>query len=564
MEAIVGTLAHAVLTDGKQSRQQTPWMPERMIPMKSNDHIRERRLRFSPALCRELLRSRYAQPGERGIADIRHRVARALASVESPSKALHWTQQFESAMQCGFLPGGRINAAAGTDLQATLINCFVQPLAPQRTGRDESGRPGLALALEESAITMRMGGGVGVDLSALPSVRQPAAEAGLDPVSVILTMESRGQRLATVGTRRAAQMALVSIDHPDSRAVIDLKRHHRLQTVTLSVVIPDAFMVSLDRQDAGGRAARASWQVLLRAAWDTGSPGVVFIDKVNRDNNLSDIEHLGACNPCGEQFLPDYGACDLGSIDLTRLVRHPFRADARFDFDALARLVPVAVRALDNVISLTHWPLPQQAQAARMTRRIGLGVTGLADALIMLGVRYDRAPGRAMAATLVRALRNHAYRASVDLAIERGPFPNCNPSQLLRPPHFASRLPAWLKHRIARHGLRNSHLLAIAPTGTISIALAGNVSSGVEPVFAARSRRWVRLAGTMPSQRTVEDYAWRLYRSNYPGDRSLPPAWCDASSIRAIDHLRMVAALSAADRLVDQQDRQSLPTGIDR
>jgi len=269
----------------------------------------------------------------------------------------------------------------------------------------------------------------------------------------------------------------------------------------------------------------------------------VFIDQVNRDNNLGDSEHLSACNPCGEQFLPDYGACDLGSIDLTQLVLQPFRANARFDFAALARLVPVAVRALDNVITLTQWPLPQQAQAALMTRRIGLGVTGLADALIMLGLRYGRAPGRAMAATLLRTLRNHAYRASVDLAIERGPFPLCNPSQLLRPPHFASRLPAWLKHRISRHGRRNSHLLAIAPTGTISLALAGNVSSGVEPVFAPQSRRWVRLAGTAPSEHTVEDYAWRLHRSICRGDRSPPPAWCDAASIRAIDHLRMVAAL---------------------
>lgn len=269
----------------------------------------------------------------------------------------------------------------------------------------------------------------------------------------------------------------------------------------------------------------------------------MFIDQVNRDNNLGDSEHLSACNPCGEQFLPDYGACDLGSIDLTQLVLQPFRANARFDFAALARLVPVAVRALDNVITLAQWPLPQQAQAALMTRRIGLGVTGLADALIMLGLRYGRAPGRAMAATLLRTLRNHAYRASVDLAIERGPFPLCNPSQLLRPPHFASRLPAWLKHRISRHGRRNSHLLAIAPTGTISLALAGNVSSGVEPVFAPRSRRWVRLAGAAPSEHTVEDYAWRLHRSICRGDRSPPPAWCDAASIRAIDQLRMVAAL---------------------
>jgi ribonucleoside-diphosphate reductase alpha chain len=343
-------------------------------------------------------------------------------------------------------------------------------------------------------------------------------------------------------------MALIDIAHPDAGAVIDLKRHHNLHTITLSICIPDDFMRALhirpgrDRRTPFPHAQRL-WHLLLKAAFDTGNPGIVFIDQVNRTNNLSQIECLRACNPCAEQFLPDYGACDLGSIDLTRLVRNPYTPLARIDLIALDEIAQIAVRALDNVIDLTHWPLAQQASEARLTRRIGLGFTGLADALIMLGLRYDRQPGRRTAVAITRTLRNAAYRASVDLAIERGPFPLCDATRLVQPPHAASRLPADLKRLIAAHGLRNSHLLAIAPAGTISIAMAGNVSSGVEPVFAPRSVRTIRLPEGRRVERMVDDPAWRLFRKLAPNTHALPPAWCDVSSLQAEDHLRMVAAL---------------------
>lgn len=510
-------------------------------------------------VCDDIRRLRYAQPNEQTADDIRQRLAGALASVEQASHRPRRRREFLFAMRSGFIPGGRIHAGAGTTLAATLINCFVQPMAPRHYGRDARGRPGVDEALREMASTLRMGGGVGVNLSDLPARAIAGHASDLDPVSVIMKMESNGRRLAATGARRSAQMALVDIDHPDSPAVIDLKRHHRLQTVTLSVCIPDAFMQTLGscsyNPDTGSAtrtrrgepsprsAANHLWIRLLQAALDTGNPGVVFIDQVNRDNNLGDIENLRACNPCGEQYLPDYGACDLGSINLTRLVRRPFTRAARVDLVALRQLTHVAVRALDNVIELTRWPLEEQAREARLTRRVGLGITGLADALIMLGLRYDRQAGRNAAAAMLRIIRNAAYCSSVQLAIERGPFPLFEAHRLLSPPHAASRLPAFLKRRIEKYGLRNSHLLAIAPAGTISMAMADNVSSGIEPVFAPQILRRIAMPDGSQIVRSVDDHALRRLRALRPGGTALPAAWCDASTLRAVDHLRMVAAL---------------------
>ena len=494
-------------------------------------------------VCDDIRRLRYAQANEQTADDIRKRLAGAFASVEPASHRSRRQHEFLSAMRCGFIPGGRIHAAAGTSMAATLINCFVQPMAPQRRGRDARGKPGVEEALREMASTLQMGGGVGVNLSGLPARSIAGYTSGLDPVSVILKMEANGRRLASTGARRAAQMALLDIDHPDIHTVIDLKRHHRLQTVTLSVCIPDEFMQALGSDSYGPDAATHLWAPLLQAAFDTGNPGVVFIDQVNRDNNLGDIEHLRACNPCGEQYLPDYGACDLGSINLTRLVRRPFTRAARVDLVALGQLARIAVRALDNVIELTRWPLEQQAREARLTRRIGLGVTGLADALIMLGLRYDRQTGRHAAAAMLRTIRNAAYCSSVQLAIERGAFPLFEAPRLLSPPHAASRLPGFITRRIEKYGLRNSHLLAIAPAGTISLAMADNVSSGIEPVFAPQTLRRIAMPDGSVIMRPVDDHALRRFRALRPGSTALPEAWCDASTLRAMDHLRMVAAL---------------------
>jgi len=340
---------------------------------------------------------------------------------------------------------------------------------------------------------------------------------------------------------------------------MDLKRSHRLETVTLSICIPDAFMRAIESDSIESdetpfsqstRTPRLSrdtaghlWHRLLQAALDIGNPGIVLIDQVNRDNNLGGIEHMRACNPCGEQYLPDYGACDLGSINLALLVRQPFTRAAHVDLGTLCRLAHVAVRALDNVIELTLWPLEQQEREARRARRVGVGVTGLADALIMLGLRYDRQAGRNAAATMLRTLRNAAYVSSVQLAIERGAFPLFDAEQLLSPPHAASRLPRFIRRLIARHGLRNSLLLAIAPAGTISLAMADNVSSGIEPVFAPQTHRRIAMPDNTFVVRAVDDHALRCLRARRPGVDELPEGWCDVSTLRATDHLRMVAAL---------------------
>src|SRR5689334_6476001 len=568
--------------------------------MKSDDprHLRATIPATLPpqAISAEVLLEKYAKGTERTIEDVRRRVARALAAVEAPDERAQWEEAFYRAQENGFILGGRINSAAGTDLKATLINCFVQPVGDSISGNDEG--VGIYVALNEAAETMRRGGGVGYDFSHIrprgAHVRGTDSRAS-GPLSYMRVFDQSCETVESAGSRRGAQMGILRCDHPDIEAFVHAKDDGSLTNFNISVAVTDAFVAAVredgewalvhkappaadliaagaSRRDDGQWVyrtvpARALWDQIMRSTYDHAEPGVVFIDTVNRDNNLSYCEAIEATNPCGEQPLPSYGCCDLGSVDLTRFVRRPFTAQADFDFHRFAATVTVGVRMLDNVLHVTAWPLEQQRTEAMAKRRIGLGFTGLGDALIELGLRYDADEGRAMAARIAEEMRDAAYQASVEIAKEKGAFPLLDADRYLAAPRFASRLPDAIKIAIREHGIRNSHLLSIAPTGTISLAFADNASNGIEPAYSWFYKRRKRMPDDSMKEFLVEDHAYRVFRHLHgldedveiiPFDASQPrtpgepwttddgkrramltPAFVSALEMSARDHMRM-------------------------
>jgi len=541
----------------------------------SADHIHSDKIMATQPISEEVLIEKYSKGSEKTISDVNRRVARALANVELPDQQKSWESKFLQTLESGFLPAGRIQSAAGTNLSATLINCFVQPVGDS-IAHVEDGHPGIYTALTEAAETMRRGGGVGYDFS---RIRPRGAWVGSTqssasgPVSYMRVFDRSCETVESAGARRGAQMGVLRCDHPDIEEFIHAKDKGDLKNFNISVGITDEFMNAVQADDdfallhraepgfaqkeAGAYQnkdsgvwvyrklkAKALWDQIMRSTYDHAEPGVLFLDQINRDNNLSYCETIASTNPCAEQPLPPYGCCCLGSIDLTRFVINPFADNTSFDEAGFAKIVRIAVRMLDNVLDATVWPLPQQQQEASSKRRIGLGFTGLGDALVMLNLRYDTSAARDMARTISELMRDTAYDASAELAIERGAFPLFNADLYLSGQTFASRLPSNLKDRIRKQGLRNSHLLSIAPTGTISLAFADNASNGIEPAFSWTYTRKKRMVDGSFKEYAVEDHAWRLYRHLKGPNAALTPAFVTALEMSAQAHAEMVAAVA--------------------
>jgi ribonucleoside-diphosphate reductase alpha chain len=508
---------------------------------------------------------------DRTIEDTWRRIARALASAEKQDPSA-WEQRFYEALAgFRFLPGGRIQAGAGTNRRVTLFNCFVM-------GAIEDSMNGIFDALKEGALTMQQGGGVGYDFSTLRPKGTAAKSVGTlasGPVSFMQIWDSMCATLLSTGARRGAMMATLRCDHPDIEAFIDAKRDtHLLRHFNLSVLVSDDFMEAVHRDQDwalvfpvedgvvtegqvlrrrwSGHAepvscrvyqtvrARDLWNRLMQATYEYAEPGVLFIDRINRLNNLWYREHISATNPCGEIPLPPYGACDLGSINLTAFVHDPFTPQARLDLEGIEATAAIAVRMMDNVIDLSQFPLPRQAEQARGSRHIGLGFTGLADVLIMLGQHYGEEAGRDLAADVMRRICHRAYRTSVELAGEKGAFPYLNKDKYLAG-EFVQTLPDDIRRGIGEHGIRNSHLTAIAPTGTISL-LANNISSGLEPVYDfCHTRKVLELDGSY-TEHELMDYAFRRWRERGSKEK-LPREFVSARDLPPEIHLAMQAAL---------------------
>ena len=483
------------------------------------------------------------RPIDETLDDTWRRVARTLAAPEK-EPPLAELKFYEALNGARFLPAGRIISGAGTERSVTLFNCFVM-------GEIADDMSGIFSGLREAALTMQQGGGIGYDFSTLRPKGAPVLGVGADasgPLSFMNVWDSMCRTIMSAGSRRGAMMATLRCDHPDIEEFIEAKRDPiLLRMFNLSVLITDKFMEAVRNNNSWDLlfnekifktiSARELWNKIMHSTYEFAEPGVIFIDRINNLNNLSYCEQISATNPCGEQPLPPYGACLLGSINLAKLVKQPFEVDAYINSKELSELVRTSVRMLDNVIDISRFPLPEQQEEAYKKRRIGLGVTGLADALIMCGVRYGSSEAVDLTETWMKNLRDTAYRESTQLAREKGAFQLFDAEAYMKGPNIKS-LPKDIQEDIREFGIRNALLTSIAPTGTISL-LADNVSSGVEPVFAFNYERTVLRPDGSKSIEPVHDYAYQIYL-NLKGDtKSLPGAFVNAHSLRPEDHLVM-------------------------
>ena len=484
-------------------------------------------------------------PIDNTVKDSWHRIAGALASVESSPEV--WEPKFFDALSdFKFLPAGRITAGAGTERSVTLFNCFVMGTIPDSMG-------GIFDMLKEAALTMQQGGGIGYDFTTIrpkgANVKGVAADAS-GPLSFMDVWDAMCRTIMSAGSRRGAMMATMRCDHPDILDFITAKRDPaRLRMFNVSVLVTDAFMDAVKSDGSWDLVFEGEvfqtmkaidlWDQIMSSTFAFAEPGVIFIDRINKANNLSYCETIAATNPCGEQPLPPYGACLLGSINMARLVSKPFAKGANLDEAGMADLVATAVRMMDNVIGASRFPLEAQRREAEAKRRIGLGVTGLADALLMVGLRYGSEEAAAQTETWMHQIARAAYLASVELAKEKGAFPLFDAEGYLASGAM-QQMDADVRDAIAEHGIRNALLTSIAPTGTISL-YAGNVSSGIEPVFAYAYTRKVLQKDGSKTEEEVIDYAVQMWRDKM-GDAELPNYFVNAQTLAPLEHVRMQAA----------------------
>jgi ribonucleoside-diphosphate reductase alpha chain len=477
------------------------------------------------------------------------RVAKAVAQAEAPPLRKAWEEKFYEALSnFQFLPAGRILAGAGTGRSVTLFNCFVM-------GDIEDSMTGIFSSLKEAALTLQQGGGIGHDFSTLRPKGAPVKGVGADasgPLSFMDVWDAMCKTIMSAGARRGAMMATMRCDHPDIEDFIQAKRDSgRLRNFNLSVLVTDALMkavkddapwtLSFGGEDYRTISAAGLWNTIMRSTYDYAEPGVIFIDRINQANNLAYCETIHCTNPCGEQPLPSYGACLLGSINLARLVKRPFAEDAVLDEAEYEKTIATAVRFLDNVVDISNYPLPEQQREALQKRRIGLGLTGLADALAMMGLRYGSEQAVEKAGRWAEILKTISYETSSDLAAEKGSFPLFKARDYLKGGH-ARTLSKEIQKSIAAQGLRNGLLTSIAPTGTISL-FAGNVSSGIEPIFSVSYERKVRLASGEREKHRVSDYAARLWWSLKGEAMPLPEAFVAVNDLTPHQHVLMQAAV---------------------
>ncbi len=507
-----------------------------------------------PSISQDIWKTKYRfvhadGTAEASLAETLNRVATAVAAAERLDVRDMWRMRFFEVMgDLSFIPAGRILAGAGTGRAVTLFNCYVMGTIPDSI-------PGIFSGLTEAAQTLQQGGGIGHDFSTLRPRGAPVVSVGADasgPLSFMDVWDTMCRTIMSAGARRGAMMGTLRCDHPDIETFVDAKRDaSRLRNFNVSVLITDAFMQAVE-DDATWPLqfegtvyrtlnARDLWQRIMQTTYDVAEPGVIFIDRVNERNPLSYCESISCTNPCGEQPLPPYGACLLGSLNLTRFVIDPFTDKARLDLVRLQEIAAVAIRFLDNVVDVSNYPLPQQRAEALAKRRLGLGVTGLANALFMCGLRYGSEAAVAATKSWMQAVEEAAMDASIELGGEKGIFPMFSSDLYLATP-YARLLPDAVRDAIATKGLRNGLLTSVAPTGTISL-LAGNVSSGVEPVFSlSQSRKILNRDGSHRVEQ-LEDFGYAAWRKS--GSARGRYALVTMADLTADEHLAMQVAAQA-------------------